>query len=170
MFIENFIQHITSSSKKKGNTQEELVYRAARVDPGLSDPRVHADNIDAPSLYFQGKTSTICWMLDPDCPQLLALSLFSTLAGTIAHLVTGLARSPVPPLSPVLTRQAIQFYILYHPQTCSPLSTPLPFSRFSLFSCLCFSVSPSLSLLLHLLGGLLTVYNHPLLQPLEGSF
>lgn len=47
--IENFIQHITVSSKK-GNIQEELVYRADRVDPGLSDPKVHADNRDAPSL------------------------------------------------------------------------------------------------------------------------
>ena len=54
---------------------------------------------------------------------------------SLATLLTHLQASPPHlslPMSPVLTIQAIQFYILHCPQIWSPLSTRLPLSRLSL--------------------------------------
>lgn len=79
-------------------------------------------------------------MLDPDCPQLVASSLFSTLAGNIAHPFTGLTPSPIPPH--VSSFDQTGHPVLHPTSSSDSLSTFYPPATFQAFS-LCLSISLS---------------------------
>ena len=79
-------------------------------------------------------------MLDPDCPQLVASSLFSTLAGNIAHPFTGLTPSPIPPH--VSSFEQAGHPVLHPTLSSDLLSTFYPPATFQAFS-LCLSISLS---------------------------